>query len=469
MGLRSHTPLGGNVKTWFYLFLSASCASTLLSMDKQEPAIQGAEELKARILRDYENSIKDKISWQSQAIQWIGGPRAALAFNHSLLKEPRKVDDLMLGKFSQIDVWQYQFRDPKTYDVLTDKKPISTQKKHWKSQGEARIISMTFYGSLQKYIDGLTDFIDSIQHIKRKNNVHPHKTWGYETFTIRVYVAARNPENSELGPLGNAVDPGLIKTLLDRGCEIAFVDNHLDKVGRDATFWRFLVADEPMEPGARIRYLIRDVDHKVTAAEYFSVGEWISSGIKFHRMHFATSFIGPLTASLFGGSYEGRQGIKDIKETMERFPYRMVYGDDEIFTKYVIWPHMKKSNSILTHKYNRGLSFVVCNPYEGSSEDNPTSMYCNENPKGYVDLVMPDGVTFPLIYLAYNMPLKNLQDQYFDLNKVKNPRVRRSFQSLYGDNYDFKTLPSPDECQAIQNEPGLLEMLSQIMIVRITE
>jgi hypothetical protein len=154
-----------------------------------------SNEFKKIIKEGYINDIKDQSPFWAPLIQLLGGPRAENAFNHSLLKEPRQNTD-----FAKVYVWQYQYKDPISKELIIDNKPISSQKKYWKTEEESRIIAMTFYGSVKKYFDSIIDFIDSIKHIKKLNDIPDDELWGYETFILRIYVAQRNPLDIHMGP-----------------------------------------------------------------------------------------------------------------------------------------------------------------------------------------------------------------------------------------------------------------------------
>jgi hypothetical protein len=349
---------------------------------------------------------KGKTNILSKVIIKFQGRRANDAFNHSITKMERAHSDCF-PNCPKVDVWQYQYRD-KDGITCTSKKPISTRKEHWKVPHEARIIALTLFGNNDVYLNGLLDFMESIKYMRTINNISD-PIWGYETFTLRVYVAKRHPDHQHLGPMKNATDDTFIQKLLEKGCEIAYVDNELEKVGRDATFWRFLVAGEDMPEGQTLRYLLRDVDWKLTAAESFTVGEWINSKLRYHRMHLMPVCLGPLTASVWGGVHTGKSPITNLHEKIEYYPYRLEYGDDELFLRDIVWPHMKASGSILTHVFKRGATHFFVNPYAHSCEE-PTKKYCdmfNEENK-CVDITMPKNFPFPLLELAYNKSLGEL-------------------------------------------------------------
>lgn len=351
-------------------------------------------------------SKKGKKNHLVPAITFLKGKRAQEAYNHSLNKSPRGASDCQ-PFCPKVDIWQYRYMDTKG-QVHTSKNPIATKKEFWKIPGEARIISTTLFGNQARYLEGLMDFIRSFEHVQQVNQI-AEQPWGYNTFTVRVYVAKRNPNDlNQLGELKNATDESFIEKLLEMGCEIAYVDNKMPGVRRDATFWRFMVAAEPMEPGHKIRYLLRDVDWKLTAAEAYTVGVWISSGLKFHRMQLFPICMGPMIGGTWGGSHTGSDSpFSDLKTSIENYPYRFNYGDDEMYLRDIVWPRIKYDGSILTHMYERGWRHDIANPYENSCEE-PTQYYCNKvateldlnHSPICVDDIVPKVIRFPLFEMA---------------------------------------------------------------------
>ncbi|MEM7402414.1 MAG: hypothetical protein AAF310_00110 [Myxococcota bacterium] len=373
----------------------------------------------------------------------LAGKRAMHAYSHVLNQFYRMSSDCN-PHCPLVDVWQYQYKPP-GQELQTDTKPIASRQPFWKAAHEARIIATTLYGNKKVYLQGLLDYLDSFHYVKQVNNI-TDPFWGYETFTMRVYVAQRNPKRlAKLGPIKNATDPTFVQQLLDRGVEIAYVDNALPQVGRDATFWRFLVTAEPMPAGQRIRYLLRDVDWKLTAAEAFTVGEWIHSGLRYHRMHLLPVCMGPLTASIWGGSHEAAGPFADMLTRMQYFPYRFEYGDDELFLREMVWPHMKASGSVLTHVGSRKALFKFTNPYKDSCQE-PTKKFCQltiqqaikekqisaDTSNQCQDKTLPQGFCFPVMKLAHNNTLQQIiqkAPQAFLLPK-DSPRVQAAIKAL---------------------------------------
>ncbi len=311
-------------------------------------------------------------------------------YTHTLYKTDRAQGDCQ-PKCPLVDVWKYEYK-PSGKPLLRNTKPIATRKAHWKVADEARIIAISHFDGNTFYFDGLLNLIDSFTRLKKVNGI-TDPIWGFETFTVRVYVARRNP--NRLKALGEYADPtpdDQIQKLLSLGCEVAYVDNGLKNVKKDGTFWRFMVFGEEMPQGQRIRYLIRDMDWVMTGSEAFAVGEWIASGLAFHRNHQIPICLGPITACTFSGSHVGKGSFSNIRTWMESFPYRLQYGDDEMFMRDMLWPQIKYEGSVLTHT-NHDWRYVLANPYAGSCEE-PTQKYCDVLRLGghCEDKAMPDDI-----------------------------------------------------------------------------
>ncbi|MFK7827680.1 MAG: hypothetical protein AB8G05_26275 [Oligoflexales bacterium] len=361
-------------------------------------------------LGEEKKPVKGNPNFFSRMVPYLDS-RASQALNHSIVKGFRSRSDC-LPDCPGVDVWQYEYLDGE--DRIKSNAPIASLKKHWKHPDEARIIALSLFGTKQKYLDGILDFLASSQRLKSVNNFEPESKGGYDTFTFRIYVAKRNPASKIKGKLGNATSKKFIKKLLKMGCEIAYVDNRLKTVALDGTFWRFMVAAEKMPPKQRIRYLLRDVDWKLTATEAYAVGRWIQSESQFHRFHPFPICTGPLTAGLWGGTHIGDPVINDMKTRIEYFPYRLLYGDDELFLRDMVFPILKNTGSVLTHHYKKNLMTYIANPYKDSCET-PTQQFCkylNEDSECN-DEIIPSKLKFPIMEISHDTRLDDIEDRYF--------------------------------------------------------
>jgi len=169
-----------------------------------------------------------------------------------------------------------------------------------------------------------------------------------------------------------------------------------------------MIAAEEMPEGHKLRYILRDVDWKLTAAEAYTIGVWINSKLSFHRMQLFPICMGPMIGGTWSGTHTGKQSMfGDLKTDIEHYPYRFNYGDDEMFLRDMVWPKIKYSGSILTHMYERGWKHDLANPYENSCEE-PTQYYCDKvtaahklaRPAVCVDDLVPKVIKFPLFEMA---------------------------------------------------------------------
>ena len=364
---------------------------------------------------------------------WVALSKPATrAYNHSILRSFRGKSDCQ-PNCPAVDIWQYQYRDPKTKKIITSAEAIASKREHWKVPFEARLVAVTLFGDEPKYVNGLEAFIESNKSLKKVNGIPEHELWGYETFTFRVYAPKRNPNSKNTAPLKGELPDALIQKLLNLGCEVVFVDNGLPDVGVDAFFWRFMIAAEKMGAKERIRYLIRDADWLATAADAFSVGEWINSGLEFHRVHIVPACMGPIIGMDSGGQYQGAGPFSDLKDYIEKYPYHNYYGDDEMFLRDIMWPRMLYAGSILTHYYKPDFFSYVSQPYKDSCQ-RPTQKFCDEvRPGGTCpDKLMPADLSYPYMRLGEMKDNRTFlaQEDIFDMHLKDNERAQKAAKGL---------------------------------------
>lgn len=357
---------------------------------------------------------------------------ATRAYNHSILRSFRGKSDCQ-PNCPTVDIWQYQYRDPKTGKMTTSTQPIASKREHWKVPFEARMVAVTLFGDDPKYVTGLENFIASGKSLKKFNNIPTEELWGYDTFIFRIYVPKRNSNSKKMTPIKGELPDAFIQKLLNLGCEIAFVDNGLESTGVDAFFWRFMVAAEKMGPKERIRYLIRDTDWLVTAADAFSVGEWINSGLQFHRVHIVPACMGPIIGMDSGGQHQGAGPFFDLKDYIEKYPYRNFYGDDEMFLRDIMWPRMLYAGSILTHYYKPDFFSYISQPYKDSCQ-RPTQKFCDDMRPGGIcrDEQMPADLNYPYMRLGETKDNKLFLEQkdIFDMHLKDNVRAQKAASGL---------------------------------------
>jgi len=371
-----------------------------------------------------------RINWLNRSVRLLLSKRLSSVYNHTMLQPLRSEVDCREGYCPKIDIWKYLYKD-KDGQLIESDRPISSLKKHWKNPNEARIISITLFGEKRLYYDLLLEYLESMRWMSEVNGF-VNKNWGFESFTVRIYVAKRNPKNSGLGYLQGEVSDQDIDLLLNSGCEIAMVDNEEKTVGVDAFYWRFAIVNEPMPANQSIRYLVRDADWKATALELYALADWIRKGdYSFHRLQPFEACMVAVTGSLWGGFHMGENYLyPDILKSILDFPYRSKYGDDEMYLHYVIWPHMKEHKPIISHIYERvrsNIRFWMGNPYAGSCQE-PTQQFCDQvgNNKQCKDIRIPAEIVFPGIQIGLRKPFKTYKKKknYFNFYKInKNKKV----------------------------------------------
>lgn len=154
----------------------------------------------------------------------------------------------------------------------------------------------------------------------------------YPGWSCRFYVDA-------------AVPRACVAFLQDNGAEVRNIEDEYPGVG---LFQRFLVMNDP---GVE-RFLVRDCDARLSAAEADLVAQWIASGYPFHvvRDHVLHNEL------MIGCLWAGRTdcGI-DIVELMRRYFVHgptAKYGHDQRMLGLMLWP-LIRSRCLVHDKYYR--------------------------------------------------------------------------------------------------------------------
>jgi tetratricopeptide (TPR) repeat protein len=147
--------------------------------------------------------------------------------------------------------------------------------------------------------------------------------------------------------VGATVPPACVGFLRDNGADVRNIEDEYPGVG---LFQRFLVMNDP----AVGRFLVRDCDSRLSAAEADLVRQWIDSALPFHvvRDHVMHNEL------MIGCLWAGRTdcGI-DIVELMRRYfgatngPTAR-YGHDQRMLGLMLWP-LIRSHSLVHDKYYR--------------------------------------------------------------------------------------------------------------------
>jgi len=178
------------------------------------------------------------------------------------------------------------------------------------SPNTSRVVSYSLYGGANpRYTDGAITNADIMSDI-------------YPGWEMRVYhddsVPAAVLENLRARPYAKLVD-----------MQHSPIQNKM--------VWRFLVASDPTVE----RYVVRDIDSRLTTREKAAVDEWIDSGKKFHVMRDHPSHS---NFAMSGGMWGGRrEAISDMEARLKRRALNQNYLQDMNFLNNEVWPIAQKS------------------------------------------------------------------------------------------------------------------------------
>ena len=187
-----------------------------------------------------------------------------------------------------------------------------------------KVISFSLWGNNPKYTIG------AIKNAKLAHEIYPR-------WVSRFYI-------------GRSTDPLIGKELEDLGAEVIYMP---EDGNCTSMFWRFLPAGEE-----NVEVMIsRDTDSRLSLREKAAVIEWLSSEKQFHIMrdhpyHYAL---------ILGGMWGARGGIlKNIKQMIEEYQKKDLYGDDQNFLTEKIYP-LILNNSFVHDEFFSYNSF--CRPF----------------------------------------------------------------------------------------------------------
>jgi len=353
----------------------------------------------------------------------------------------------------KIRVWKYLYLNPRTKKLIADDVPIATRKMFWKSRNEGRLISMGLFGNIPKYVNGPAKWLKSIKEfsIINRNSI-------FETFTFRIYVGKKynqyflrefNGKKKEtFDPATREINNTNIRKLLNLGAEIVLVENDIKRFGFDATFWRFLAANEPetivddsgiSHTTRPLRVLSRDIDWSISNLEAYTVLHWMKSKTYIQRLIPFPICISPMLAGLFGVYLPGGHREKNLlpyfsnlKSVIERYPYKEIYGDDEKFLYDKVFMRVlkdPKSDFITYYADSFGIKVqkTFASVHKGACH-RPTRKHCKRNADRCIDVKIPESYLYDMSYfmkatetenLTYCSKIKYCQLKKSDLEKFR--------------------------------------------------
>lgn len=143
----------------------------------------------------------------------------------------------------------------------------------------------------------------------------------------------------------DSVPPGTIDFLAKNGAEL------IDAKGFPAVpgyFRRFL----PLSDSGVTRFLVRDCDSRVNAAEAKLVADWIASGYPFHVVRDHVLHNDPILAGLWGGRADCDIDVLDLLRRYFNLSPTNKYGHDQRMLAMMVWP-LIRSHCLVHDKYYR--------------------------------------------------------------------------------------------------------------------
>ena len=194
--------------------------------------------------------------------------------------------------------------------VINGKKQIRHYiQTHFQTTLFKNILSYSFYGNNPRYTDG------AIANAQLMPEFYPN-------WTMRVYIHDSVPT------------PILEKLKSYPHVEVCTPPLH-DQLLNPMT-WRFLVASDLLVT----RYIVRDIDSRLSVREKNAVDEWIISMKPFHILHDHPFHIQPINGGLFGGTYDAFPQMETHLHNKKK-PVVQKYDADQRFLETVVYPIVK--------------------------------------------------------------------------------------------------------------------------------
>jgi hypothetical protein len=137
-------------------------------------------------------------------------------------------------------------------------------------QSSRCVVAFTLYGDDERYTGGVIANARDIYHCNVKEGVLG------PSWRMRVYHNSSSPLK-------------VLQALEQLGVELVYVDGKQGQLSNPRA-WRFQVAgDDSVQ-----RYLLRDVDSRISSREVAAIHEWVDSGLPFHVMRDHPRSVSPL-------------------------------------------------------------------------------------------------------------------------------------------------------------------------------
>jgi hypothetical protein len=203
-------------------------------------------------------------------------------------------------------------------EAMQNRPPVTLTEPDGPPQGND-VISFSLWGPAPFYSYG------AMVNLMQSRTVYPG-------WSCRFYVDA-------------AVPPACVGFLRDNGADVRNIEDEYPGVG---LFQRFLVMNDPTVG----RFLVRDCDARLLAAESDLVRQWIDSGQPFHVVRDHVLHNELMIGCLWAGRTDCGIDIVDLMRRYFTFGPTAKYGHDQRMLGLMLWPLIR--NHCLVHdKYYR--------------------------------------------------------------------------------------------------------------------
>ena len=184
--------------------------------------------------------------------------------------------------------------------------------------------------------------------------------------------------------------------------------------------WRFLVAsDSNIE-----RYVIRDIDSRISRREKLAVDEWIASGKQFHLMRDHPSHSNyAMIGGMWGGTHDA---IPNMKSLLLNNTRKHSFLEDMNFLNTMVWTKVK--SSVFQHDSFSCGRYGAYNPFPTSRSgfEHVGSVYI-DNKMRQVDVdILSDAMKHPSKCVAEKQYIRTVMTEDFDTISTLYTRLQRN-------------------------------------------
>jgi len=176
---------------------------------------------------------------------------------------------------------------------------------------ERNVIAFSLFGRDSKYCE------PAVLNVQEQPNIYPH-------WVCRFYV-------------DDSVPKSVIARLRAGGAQIVTVDGPAAQW--PGPMWRLLALDDPQVH----RILFRDTDSIISRCEAAAVGQWLTSGKRFHMMRDWFGHTELILAGLWGVVGGSLPPLGALIDRFMSAPLESRHFADQFFLRHYVWPYVRTS------------------------------------------------------------------------------------------------------------------------------